>query len=72
MDDWRLRDDSSLKAGRTYSVQSELYHQWAVYRLEALAKRAAAMQVSHPHAAPGAPVCVQRCCHSVGICRSMI
>ena len=45
MEDWRSRDDSSLKAGRMYSVQPELYHQWAVYRLEALARRAVAMKV---------------------------
>lgn len=45
MDDWQTQDNSSLKASRTYSVQSELYHQWAAYRLDALATRAAAMQV---------------------------
>ena len=47
MDDWRVRDDTSLRAGRMYSHRTELEHQWAVYRLEALAKRAVAMKVKH-------------------------
>lgn len=46
--DWQTQDNSSLKASRTYSVQSELYHQWTAYRLDALATRAAAMQVLRP------------------------